>query len=108
MARPSKRYKVERTPVFVENATVLFAHAHAAGRQDELRDTLARVVEQLEKDPIRFGDPQHHTALKGGKVYQRMLSNLPLLPNLVIRYAVFKRHRLVFLMSVRCQNATWN
>jgi hypothetical protein len=79
----------------------LFTRAHGKDAADELAAALRDVVREMQTDPIEFGDPWHQTLLHGGRIYHRIIHHR------AIRYAVFKREKVVFVLNVQPHGDRW-
>ena len=92
---PPTSFRVDLTPPFRTQVLELRRRAEALGIAPLFFARLKEIVQQLEIDPVGWGDPEYRTKLEGGRVFHAILAPL------IVRYAVFDARRLVFITELQ-------
>ena len=90
----SPQFEVGWTAAARQQARDLLVRAKAVGYWEEISQALREVRNNLESDPIQWGDPLHQTKLPGGLVCRGSA------PPLYVQFAVYEQQRAVVVYRV--------
>ena len=90
-----RRFTVDRLPEVDQQIRELASEAKVRGFSREYIRALKSIVDELERDPLGWGDPQYHAKSQGSTVCHGVLGPL------YVEYVVFEPDSVVVILGLR-------